>query len=138
MEMINTTNLSKIYGEKKAVDNVNLSVKEGEIFGFLGLNGAGKTTTIRMLLGMITPSTGQCYLLGQKVSPDNSNIWREVGYIVETPYSYPELTVRENLEIVRRLRGIEMIEWISIVIVLFTCFTGLIGTFLWWRYADQN
>lgn len=115
IEIINTTNLTKTYGKTHAVDNLNLSVKQGEIFGFLGLNGAGKTTTIRMLLGMIKPTSGQCYLQGQKVSADNINTWRDVGYIVETPYSYPELTVRENLEIVRKLRGIEdksSVDWI--------------------------
>ena len=106
-EIINTTNLTKIYGEIHAVDNVGLSIKQGEIFGFIGLNGAGKTTTIRMLLGMISPTSGKCYLKGQKVKPGNIEIWRDVGYIVETPYSYPELTVKENLEIVRRLRNIE-------------------------------
>ncbi len=115
VEIINTTNLTKIYGKIHAVDNVNLSVKQGEIFGFLGLNGAGKTTTIRILLGMIAPTSGECYLQGQKVSAGNINTWRDVGYIVETPYSYPELTVRENLEIVRRLRGIQdksCVNWI--------------------------
>lgn len=115
IEIISTTNLTKTYGEIHAVDNVNLSVKQGEIFGFLGLNGAGKTTTIRMLLGMIAPTSGQCYLQGKKVSACNIKTWRDVGYIVETPYSYPELTVRENLEIVRRLRGIEdksCVNWI--------------------------
>lgn len=114
-EIIRTTNLTKVYGKIHAVNNLNLSVKKGEIFGFLGLNGAGKTTTIRMLLGMIAPTSGQCYLQGQKVSAGNINTWRDVGYIVETPYSYPELTVRENLEIVRKLRGIEdknCINWI--------------------------
>lgn len=115
IEIINTTNLTKTYGQIHAVDNLNLSVKQGEIFGFLGLNGAGKTTTIRMLLGMINPTSGQCYLQGQKVSAGNINTWRDVGYIVETPYSYPELTVRENLEIIRKLRGIEnksCVNWI--------------------------
>jgi len=68
-----------------------------------------------MLLGVIAPTSGQCYLQGQKVSAGNINTWCDVGYIVETPYSYPELTVRENLEIVRRLRGIEdksCVNWI--------------------------
>ncbi|MCL6571899.1 MAG: ABC transporter ATP-binding protein [Bacillus sp. (in: Bacteria)] len=114
-EMINTNNLTKLYGKTLAVDNVNLSVKKGEIFGFLGLNGAGKTTTIRMLLGMIAPTTGQCYLQGDKVIAGKISMWKDVGYIVETPYSYPELTVRENLEIIRRLRGIgdkKCVDWI--------------------------
>lgn len=114
-EIINTTNLTKLYRDNHAVDDVNLSVKQGEIFGFIGLNGAGKTTTIRMLLGMISPRSGCCYLNGQKVSPSHIDIWRHVGYIVETPYSYPELTVRENLDIVRKLRDIKeknRVQWI--------------------------
>lgn len=115
-ENINTTNLTKIYGKTHAVDNVNLSVKQGEIFGFLGLNGAGKTTTIRMLLGMVAPTSGQCYLQGKKVSAGNNSIWNDVGYMVETPYSYPELTIRENLEIVRKLRGIEDRGCVNLII----------------------
>lgn len=114
-EIISTINLTKIYGKMHAVNNINLSVKAGEIFGFIGLNGAGKTTTIRMLLGMISPTSGQCYIQGQRVRAGNISTWGDVGYIVETPYSYPELTVRENLEIVRKLRGIEdksCVNWI--------------------------
>lgn len=114
-EVIKTINLTKTYGRVNAVDNLNLSVKQGEIFGFLGLNGAGKTTTIRMLLGMISPTSGQCYIQGQKIGKSNRNIWHDVGYIVETPYSYPELTVRENLEIIRNLRGLKdksCVNWI--------------------------
>ena len=71
----------------------------GEIYAFLGLNGAGKTTTIRMLLGMIRPSEGAAYLLGKPVHPDARALWAQVGYLVETPHAYPELTVRENLEV---------------------------------------
>lgn len=113
--MIQTTHLTKRYREVLAVDNLNLSVKQGEILGFLGLNGAGKTTTIRMLLGMIAPTSGHCYLEDRKVNQSNLDIWQDVGYIVEAPYSYPELTVRENLELVRRLRGIkdkDCVHWI--------------------------
>jgi ABC-2 type transport system ATP-binding protein len=83
-----------------------LSVKKGEIYGFLGLNGAGKTTTIRMLLGMISPTMGRSFLFNKKVNADSYDLWAKVGYLVETPYSYPELTVKENLEIIRRLRQI--------------------------------
>lgn len=114
-DVIVTSDVTKTYGETIAVDSVNLQVKKGEIFGFLGLNGAGKTTTIRMLLGMIAPTRGECYLQGEKVNAGNVRIWNDVGYIVETPYSYPELTVRENLEIVWKLRGIKdrsRISWI--------------------------
>lgn len=114
-EVINTVNLTKVYGNVRVVDNINVSVKRGEILGFLGLNGAGKTTMIRMLLGMVTPTSGQCYLQGKNVSTRDVSLWSDVGYIVETPYSYPELTVRENLEIVRKLRGIAdktCVDWI--------------------------
>jgi ABC-2 type transport system ATP-binding protein len=103
-EVIKTENLSKFYGDVKAVDDISLSVGKGEIYGFLGLNGAGKTTTIRMLLGMIRPTAGQSYLNGERIHSSQHKIWNKVGYLVEVPYSYPQLTVKENLEIVRRLR----------------------------------
>jgi ABC-2 type transport system ATP-binding protein len=103
-EIIRTENLSKNYGKVKAVDGISLNVSKGEIYGFLGLNGAGKTTTIRMLLGMIHPTNGESYLMGERVRAGSHNLWNKVGYLVEIPYSYPELTVRENLEITRRLR----------------------------------
>ena len=114
-EVIKTINLSKSYKELKAVDSLNLSIKEGEIYGFLGLNGAGKTITIRMILGMVKASHGQAYIGGQRVDKANLDIWRHVGYIVETPYSYPDLSVRENLELVARLRKIpvkDSVDWI--------------------------
>ena len=101
---IRADGLTKRYGAVCAVDTVSLRVGRGEIYAFLGLNGAGKTTTIRMLLGMIRPSAGAAYLLGQPVHPDARALWAQVGYLVETPHAYPELTVRENLEVFRRLR----------------------------------
>jgi ABC-2 type transport system ATP-binding protein len=103
---IETNQLTKRYGDVLAVDAVSLRVKAGEIYGFLGLNGAGKTTTIRALLGMIRPSAGYVNILGQAVGPSGQGPWRKVGHLVETPSAYPELTVRENLEIARHLHGI--------------------------------
>lgn len=103
---IRADGLTKRYGAVCAVDNVSLHVGHGEIYAFLGLNGAGKTTTIRMLLGMIRPSAGAAHLLGKPVHPDARALWTQVGYLVETPHAYPELTVRENLEVFRRLRGL--------------------------------
>jgi ABC-2 type transport system ATP-binding protein len=103
-EIIKTVDLSKEYGEVKAVTALNLNVRKGEIYGFLGLNGAGKTTTIRMLLGMIRPTSGKVFILGEKVHANHNTLWEKIGYLVEIPYSYPNLTVRENLEIIRRLR----------------------------------
>jgi len=104
--IIYTENLCKSYKGFQSVDHVSLHVNKGEIYGFLGLNGAGKTTTIRMLLGMIRPTAGSCYINGQKVNAGHFYSWKQVGYMVETPYAYPELTVRENLEIAQKLHQI--------------------------------
>jgi ABC-2 type transport system ATP-binding protein len=104
--VIETHDLTKKFGRFTAVDTINISVRKGEIYGFLGLNGAGKTTTIRMLLGMIGPSSGEARIDGKKVSAGSLDIWKSTGYLVEVPYSYPELTVRENLEAMRRLRAV--------------------------------
>lgn len=103
---IETNGLAKRFGEVRAVESVDLRVNPGEIYGFLGLNGAGKTTTIRMLLGMIRPSAGDVRLLGQAVGPQGRGPWAQVGHLVESPSAYPELTVRENLDIGRRLHAI--------------------------------
>lgn len=102
--LIQTENLSKHYKGYAAVSNLSLNVKQGEIYGFLGLNGAGKTTTIRMLLGMIHPSSGFVCLKGKKVNPHYRDIWTQTGYLVEVPYAYPNLTVKENLDLIRKLR----------------------------------
>ena len=100
-------NLEKRYKDVQAVVNLSLKIEKGEIYGFIGLNGSGKTTTIRMMLGMIKPTEGSCSLFGKKVSLSNYRMWRKVGYLVETPYAYPELTVEENLDLFRRLRQIK-------------------------------
>jgi ABC-2 type transport system ATP-binding protein len=103
---IRADGLTKRYGAVRAVDDVALRLGRGEIYAFLGLNGAGKTTTIRMLLGMIRPTSGAAYLHGKPVYADARDLWAQVGFLVETPHAYPELTVRENLEVFRRLRGL--------------------------------
>jgi ABC-2 type transport system ATP-binding protein len=102
---IATHALSKRYGDLPAVDALDLTVQRGEIYGFLGRNGAGKTTTIRMLLGLIRPSAGRVEVLGRLVRPGTSGVFARVGYLVESASAYPNLTVRENLEIQRRLTG---------------------------------
>ncbi|MBV5343259.1 ABC transporter ATP-binding protein [bacterium] len=104
---IETNGLSKFYGDVRAVDSVDLRVKQGEIYGFLGLNGAGKTTTIRALLGMIRPSEGKVRVLNQALGGDGRGPWSRVGHLVESPAAYPELSVRENLDVARRLHGIQ-------------------------------
>ncbi len=102
--VIETENLGKRYGKVQAVEGLSLNVGEGEIYGFLGLNGAGKTTTIRMLLGMIRPSSGFARVLQTRVRPGQTKPWAQVGYLVEIPHAYPELSVLENLETARRLQ----------------------------------
>ena len=93
-EIIRTENISKHYGPVHAVSEMSLSVRKGEICGFLGLNGAGKTTTIRMLLGMIRPTSCSAFINGDMVYADNTALWKNIGSLVEVPYSYPDLTVR--------------------------------------------
>ncbi|MBN1290055.1 MAG: ABC transporter ATP-binding protein [Actinobacteria bacterium] len=102
--VVSTDRLTKAFGDVLAVDRLSLEVGAGEIYGFLGLNGAGKTTTIRMLLGMIRPTGGSADVFGNTVGPNAHELWSRVGYLVEMPYSYPQLTVKENLEVIRRLR----------------------------------
>src|SRR5690625_1856173 len=114
--IIQTNNISKTYKDIQAVKDVSITIHQGDIYGFIGLNGAGKTTTIRMLLGMIQPTKGVCYINGEKIRRFNTSIWSKVGYMVETPSSYPEFTVEENLTIYKRLRLISDGEAVKKVI----------------------
>jgi len=102
---VSTRALVKRYRDVAAVDSLNLDVRRGEIYGFLGRNGAGKTTTIRMLLGLIRPSGGEVTVLGRRIVPGETGVFSRVGFLVETATAYPNLTVRENLDIQRRLTG---------------------------------
>jgi ABC-2 type transport system ATP-binding protein len=113
---INAIGLTKRYPDVLAVDELTLEVTPGEIYALLGLNGAGKTTTIRMLLGMIRPTRGQVRLFGEQVGPGHDAVWARVGYLVETPSAYPELTVAENLRVVARLRGLRDEHTVAAVI----------------------
>jgi ABC-type multidrug transport system ATPase subunit len=95
--VIRIRNLSKRYGTRLAVDNLNLEVRRGEILGFLGPNGAGKTTTIRMALGLIAPTTGSIEILGKDSTRYRSEILPRVGALIETPALYLYLSGRDNL-----------------------------------------
>ncbi|MBK7428747.1 MAG: ABC transporter ATP-binding protein [Saprospiraceae bacterium] len=105
MEVISTHNLVKQYGSTHAADNISIHVNKGEIYGFLGLNGAGKTTLIRMLLAMIQPDKGDIFLFGQKLDKKFQR-WNEIGYLVETPHAYPDLTVLDNLRVFYKFRNL--------------------------------
>ncbi|MEJ7706875.1 MAG: ABC transporter ATP-binding protein [Nocardioidaceae bacterium] len=114
---ITVRGVSKRYGQVMAVDNVTLDVQPGEVYALLGLNGAGKTTLIRMLLGMVRPTSGSVEITKRRVT--DRAVWSQVGYLVESPSVYPELSVRENLEVVRRLRKVSDRNAVDDVIDLF-------------------
>ena len=102
---IETRGLTKRYGEMVAVDNLDLLVEDGEIFGFLGPNGAGKTTTMRMLLGLIRPTSGRARVLGMDITRHLPEVLSRTGSIIENPTFYPYLSGRDNLRAVARLSG---------------------------------
>lgn len=96
--VIRAKNLTKEYNGFKAVDDLDLSVEKGEIYGFLGPNGAGKTTTILMLLNIVKPSRGRVYLLGQELTRATLDVKTRVGVVSEKQYLYKEMTAREYLD----------------------------------------
>src|SRR5512136_2956761 len=100
---IETHELTKRYGNQVAVNNLNLEVKPGDIFGFLGPNGAGKTTTLLMLLGLTEPTAGTARVMGFDPVREPLQIKRRVGYLPENVGFYDDLTARENLSYVARL-----------------------------------
>ncbi|MGA4579823.1 ABC transporter ATP-binding protein [Limisphaera sp. VF-2] len=104
--IIQTQGLTRRYGRQTAVEQLDLEVQEGEIFGFLGPNGAGKTTTILMLLGLTEPSAGSARVLGYDPVRDPLPIKRQVGYLPENVGFYDDLTGRENLRYIADLNGI--------------------------------
>src|SRR5688572_3285529 len=102
--IVETQSLTKRFGERVAVDAVDLRIPRGSAFGYLGPNGAGKTTLIRMLLGLTSASSGSMRLLGRPVPAEREDALARVGAIVEEPRFHPFLTGRENLEIIAAAR----------------------------------
>ena len=102
--------LSKHFGEFVAVDHVSFSVEEGEIFGWLGPNGAGKTTTIRILLGLLKPTSGQMSVLGYDPTVESKIMQAQVGYMSQQFTLYNELTARENIRFYGRVYGLSPAE----------------------------
>jgi bacitracin transport system ATP-binding protein len=119
--ILKTESLTKAYGEQRSVDNLSITVKQGDIYGFLGRNGAGKTTTIRMLLGLIQPTAGSIEIFGEELQRNKKSILKRIGSIVEVPGFYENLTARENLQIHARIAGVhkktamdEVLELVSL------------------------
>ena len=104
--MLELKNLSKRYGVIRAVDDVTFRVKPGEILGYLGPNGAGKTTTIKILAGLLEPTSGSIFYQGEDVRGKMTAFKRIIGYVPEEPAVYPHLSALEYLELVGRLRGL--------------------------------
>jgi ABC-2 type transport system ATP-binding protein len=106
-ETIILENVTKSYGDFKAVDNISLRIHAGEIYGFLGVNGAGKTTTLRMLAGVLRPTLGRVIIGGFDMSTDPIAAKRITGYIPDRPYLYAKLTAREFLTFVADLYSVQ-------------------------------
>lgn len=108
--MIQIENLTKQYGAVRAIDNLNMTVAPGSIFGFLGPNGAGKTTTLRILTGLARPTTGSAQVAGVNLSKDARSLTRHIGYLPEEPAFYSWMTPREFLDYIGRLHGLSTSE----------------------------
>lgn len=117
-QIVTTQNLSKRYGSKYCVKDINLSVSEGDIFGFLGPNGAGKSTTLKMILGLMRPTYGNVKVFGKDFEGNRQFILSQTGSLIESPSYYAHLSGLENMRIVQRLRDIpEKNVWEALKIV---------------------
>ena len=106
MPMIETINLTKRYGDLTALDNLNLTIEEGDCFGFIGPNGAGKTTTIKILATLLKPSSGQAQIAGLTVGYQNRQIRPLIGYVPDFMGAYEDMVVAEYLEFFAASYGI--------------------------------
>jgi ABC-type multidrug transport system ATPase subunit len=106
MLAIQLQNVTKQFGDYTAVNNLNLEVEAGEIYGFLGPNGGGKSTTLRMILGLLKPNTGNIYIAGKNIKTQRSEALQNVGCIIEKPDYYGYLTALQNLKLFARMHGI--------------------------------
>jgi len=104
--MLEVRHLTKHYGAVPVVSRVSFTIRPGEILGYLGPNGAGKSTTVKMLTGLLEPTSGHIHFYGQNVRQNLPAYQRRIGYVPEEPHLYPHLTGREYLQLVGRLRGL--------------------------------
>lgn len=106
MNIIETKNLTKTYGDFKAVSDLNLHIKKGSVYGFLGPNGAGKSTTMKMFLGLTKPTSGSFTIDAKQYPKNRVEILKEIGSFIEAPAFYGNLSGEENLDIIRRILGL--------------------------------
>ena len=104
--VIETNRLTKAYSNQLAVNNVNLHLKERQIYGLIGRNGAGKTTLMKLLLGLLPATKGEVRVFGKSIKGNEKLLYPHIGAMIENPGFYPNLTGKENLEIFARLRGL--------------------------------
>ncbi|NHK31304.1 MAG: ABC transporter ATP-binding protein [Asgard group archaeon] len=104
---VNLTELTKDFGKLRAVDNLDLTITEGEIFALVGPNGAGKTTAIKMILGIIPPTSGEVRVLGWDIPKERKKIKRDIGYLAQQRAIYETLTARENIEFFAAIKGMQ-------------------------------
>ncbi|MBU3133322.1 ATP-binding cassette domain-containing protein [Clostridium gasigenes] len=116
--ILKTNKITKKYGTQAAVDSINMTIKKGDIYGFIGQNGAGKTTLMRMITGLIHKTSGDIELLGGTTESELNNARTMVGSLIETPCFYGGMTARENLEVSRLVRNIAGKECIDEVLKL--------------------
>ena len=102
--VLETTGLTKTYSRKNVVNNLDMKIRKGDIYGFIGKNGAGKTTTIKMITGMISPSSGSIKLFGKEKLSDSR---KKIGCIIENPAFYPYMSAHDNIEAQRLLKGVK-------------------------------
>ena len=105
--MIEIHDLTKNYGERRAIDRLNFSVKKGEVVGFLGPNGAGKTTTMKIITGFMAPTSGKVEIAGYDVFEEPFEVKKRIGYLPETPPLYGDMIVSDYLDFVARLKGVD-------------------------------
>ena len=118
MIIMDTNALTKQYGTQVVVNKLNMNVKKGEIYALLGRNGAGKTTTLRMIMGLLKPTSGEVRIFGEKLNTNNSKVFQRIGALIEAPSFYENLTAQENLELIASLRGIHNENAINSALIL--------------------
>ncbi len=118
MFILDTNALTKQYGTQVVVNKLNMNVKKGEIYALLGRNGAGKTTTLRMIMGLLKPTSGDVRIFGKKLNTNNSKVFQRIGALIEAPSFYENLTAQENLELIASLRGIHNENAVNSALIL--------------------
>ncbi|MBQ8399237.1 MAG: ATP-binding cassette domain-containing protein, partial [Clostridia bacterium] len=110
MYAIKTEKLTKFYGKTRGIKEVDLAVREGDFFGFIGPNGAGKSTTIRILLGLITPTSGSAQIFGKDIQKNKTQLLGQIGYLPSETAFYSGMKVKELLAFAAKMRGLDCRE----------------------------